>query len=128
MSTEKAAVESIENASSEASRCPNEAQIHGFDGLSDDELKRLEKRCMCDLASFGNLSLICRAVVRKIDLHLITSLFGIFIFNILDRSNIASARLGGLQKDLNLTDTQYQTAVSIMVCYLVLETLREETG
>lgn len=56
-------------------------------------------------------------VVWKIDLHLITALFGIFIFNILDRSNIASARLGGLQTDLHLTDTQYQTAVSIMVSF-----------
>ncbi|KUJ11095.1 MFS general substrate transporter [Mollisia scopiformis] len=59
-------------------------------------------------------------VVWKIDLHLITALFGVFIFNILDRSNIASARLGGLQTDLKLTDTQYQTAVSIMfVGYLL---------
>jgi hypothetical protein len=64
----------------------------------------------------GTLPLTCYSVVWKIDLHLITALFGIFIFNILDRSNIASARLGGLQKDLKLSDTQYQTAVSIMVC------------
>jgi hypothetical protein len=45
--------------------------------------------------------LIVPIVVWIIDLHLITALFGIFIFNILDRSNIASARLGCLQKDLN---------------------------
>lgn len=54
-------------------------------------------------------------VVRKIDLHLISSLFLLFIFNILDRSNIANARLGGLQEDLKLSDSQYQTAVAIMV-------------
>jgi hypothetical protein len=54
-------------------------------------------------------------VLRKVDLHLIAALFGLFIFNILDRSNIANARLGGLQSDLHLSDTQYQTAVSIMV-------------
>ena len=58
---------------------------------------------------------LIRSVVRKIDVHLILPLFALFIFNILDRSNIASARLGGLQKDLNLSDTQYQTAVSILV-------------
>ncbi len=115
MSTEKVAVESIENASSEGSRLPNEAQIHGFDGLSDEELKKLEKGCKFLVLRLGKMLLTCRPVVRKIDLHLITSLCGIFIFNILDRSNIASARLGGMQKDLNLTDTQYQTAVSIMV-------------
>jgi hypothetical protein len=54
-------------------------------------------------------------VVRKIDLHLVASLCLLFIFNILDRSNIANARLGGMQTDLGLSDTQYQTAVAIMV-------------
>lgn len=53
-------------------------------------------------------------VLRKIDLHLILPLFFLFIFNILDRSNIANAKLGGLKDDLGLTDTQYQTAVAIM--------------
>jgi MFS family permease len=59
-------------------------------------------------------------VVRKVDLHLTGSLFGLFIFNILDRANIASARLGGMQTDLHLTESQYQTAVSILfVGYLL---------
>jgi MFS family permease len=53
-------------------------------------------------------------VLRKVDLHLIVSLFGLFIFNILDRSNIASARLGGMQTVLHLNESQYQTAVSIL--------------
>ncbi|GLA92147.1 hypothetical protein AtubIFM57143_006810 [Aspergillus tubingensis] len=70
-----------------------------FEGLTPEEERALEKR-----------------LVRKIDLHLISSLFLLFIFNILDRSNIANARLGGLQEDLGLSDTQYQTAVAIMVC------------
>jgi hypothetical protein len=54
-------------------------------------------------------------VVRKIDFHLISALFLLFIFNILDRSNIANARLGGMQTDLGLNDTQYQTTVAVMV-------------
>jgi hypothetical protein len=53
--------------------------------------------------------------VWKVDLHLISSLCLLFIFNILDRSNIANARLGGMEDDLGLSDTQYQTAVAIMV-------------
>ena len=60
---------------------------------------------------------LCSVVIWKIDLHLIIFLFSIFIFNILDRSTIASARFGDLQTDLHLTDTPYQMAVSIMVCY-----------
>ncbi|KAE8361147.1 major facilitator superfamily domain-containing protein [Aspergillus caelatus] len=74
-----------------------------FEGLSDEETSKLEKR-----------------LVRKIDLHLIPALFLLFIFNILDRSNIANARLGGLQEDLGLSDNQYQTAVALMfVGYLL---------
>lgn len=56
-----------------------------------------------------------KTVLRKIDFHLITPLFVLFVFNILDRSNIANAKLGGLKDDLGLTDTQYQTAVAVMV-------------
>ncbi|KAJ5895816.1 uncharacterized protein N7473_005215 [Penicillium subrubescens] len=68
-----------------------------FEGLTLEEETVLEKK-----------------LVRKIDLHLVCSLCLLFIFNILDRSNIANARLGGMQTDLGLTDTQYQTAVAIM--------------
>ncbi|KAJ5312086.1 hypothetical protein PENANT_c011G00029 [Penicillium antarcticum] len=74
-----------------------------FEGLSDEETRLIENK-----------------LVRKIDFHLISALFLLFIFNILDRSNIANARLGGLQVDLNLSDTQYQTGVAIMfVGYLL---------
>lgn len=45
MLTETAAIESIENALSEASRIPNEAQIDGFNGLTDEELTKLEEGC-----------------------------------------------------------------------------------
>ncbi|OJJ74140.1 hypothetical protein ASPBRDRAFT_119289 [Aspergillus brasiliensis CBS 101740] len=82
---------------------PLDVVDESFEGLTPEEERDLEKR-----------------LVRKIDLHLISSLFLLFIFNILDRSNIANARLGGLQEDLGLSDTQYQTAVAIMfVGYLL---------
>ncbi|KAF1846059.1 putative pantothenate transporter [Cucurbitaria berberidis CBS 394.84] len=78
-------------------------RVAGFEGLNEQETRALEKR-----------------LVRKVDIHLISALFLIFIFNILDRSNIANAKLGGIAKDLKLTGTQYQTAVSIMfVGYLL---------
>lgn len=37
-----------------------------------------------------------------------------YILNYLDRQNISAARLAGIQEDLNLSDVQYQTAVSIL--------------
>lgn len=39
----------------------------------------------------------------------------LFILSILDRQNIAAGRLGGLEDDLGMNDTQYQTSVAIMV-------------
>ncbi|KAL1873601.1 hypothetical protein VTK73DRAFT_843 [Phialemonium thermophilum] len=78
-------------------------RVARFEDLSLDEMRILEKK-----------------LVRKIDWHLISALFLLFIFNILDRSNIANARLGGLQTDLDLSDTKYQTAVAVMfVGYLL---------
>ena len=45
-----------------------------------------------------------------------------YIMNYLDRNNIAAARLAGLEDELQLHGTQYQTAVSILfVGYLLMQ-------
>jgi len=45
-----------------------------------------------------------------------------YILNYLDRNNIASARLAGLESDLALTSSQYETSVSILfVGYLLMQ-------
>lgn len=93
---------------------PLSPEVIQFEGLSDEEALKLERRCENHLIGFY-FTILIKTVVRKIDLHLIPALFLLFIFNILDRSNIANARLGGLQEDLGLSDTQYQTAVALMV-------------
>ena len=63
-----------------------------------------------------------RRLVRKIDYRLLPMIVIMYIMNYLDRNNIASARLAGLQTDLNLDDTSYQTAVSILfVGYLLMQ-------
>lgn len=111
MSVEKNYVDTVEDASLQS---PNEGQRLSFEGMSEEEMKKFERKRKNTHGACIPLA-NSQVVVWKIDLHLITALFGIFIFNILDRSNIASARLGGLQTDLHLSDTQYQTAVSIMV-------------
>lgn len=44
------------------------------------------------------------------------------IMNYLDRNNISAARLKGLQSDLNLTNTQYSTCLSILyVGYILMQ-------
>lgn len=37
-----------------------------------------------------------------------------YVLNYLDRQNIASARLANIEEDLNLSDVDYQTAVSVL--------------
>ncbi|GAB7349704.1 hypothetical protein MBLNU459_g0445t3 [Dothideomycetes sp. NU459] len=63
-----------------------------------------------------------RKLVRKIDFRLMPAVIIMYIMNYLDRNNIASARLAGLEDDLGLTSTQYQTCVSILfVGYLLMQ-------
>ncbi|KAL1835788.1 hypothetical protein VTJ49DRAFT_6052 [Mycothermus thermophilus] len=51
---------------------------------------------------------------RKIDLRLLPAVIIMYIMNYIDRNNIAAARLAGLERDLKLTSTEFQTAVSIL--------------
>ncbi|KAK5994117.1 MFS-type transporter cnsO [Cladobotryum mycophilum] len=62
-----------------------------------------------------------KTLKRKLDSR--CSLFVlIYIMNYLDRNNIGAARLKGLQKDLNLDDTQYATCLSILyVGYILMQ-------
>ncbi|KAK5134486.1 hypothetical protein LTR08_006403 [Meristemomyces frigidus] len=66
-----------------------------------------------------------RAMVRKIDLRLLPPVIIMYIMNYLDRNNIATARLSGkvgLQASLNMTDSQYETCVSILfVGYILMQ-------
>lgn len=49
-----------------------------------------------------------KKLVRKIDSRLLIMIVVMYILNYLDRNNIASAKLAGLDKDLNLQGDQYQ--------------------
>ncbi|KAJ5667445.1 hypothetical protein N7507_003309 [Penicillium longicatenatum] len=62
-----------------------------------------------------------KSLKRKLDAR--CSLFVlIYIMNYLDRNNISAARLKGLQSDLNLSDTQYSTCLSILyVGYILMQ-------
>jgi hypothetical protein len=48
-----------------------------------------------------------RLLVRKIDIRILPMIIFMYILNYLDRNSIASARLAGLETDLNLSSTQY---------------------
>jgi MFS family permease len=59
---------------------------------------------------------------RKIDTRLLPMVILMYIMNYLDRNNIAAVRLAGLQDELDLSSTQYQTTVSILfVGYIFMQ-------
>lgn len=59
---------------------------------------------------------------RKLDLRILPMLVLIYILNYIDRNNIAALRLAGIEEDLNLVGTQYQTCVSILfVGYILMQ-------
>jgi hypothetical protein len=61
---------------------------------------------------------------RKIDIRLLPMMLIMYILNYLDRNNIASARLAGLEQDLDLKGSQFQSSVSILfVGYLLMQGL-----
>ena len=64
--------------------------------------------------SSGELKKAERRLLRKIDLRLMATLIVIYIMNYLDRNAIAAAKISGIEKDLGLTDSQFQTSVSIL--------------
>lgn len=49
---------------------------------------------------------------RKVDRLILPMAFIVYVMNYIDRNNYASARLQGLQEDLNMNDTEYQTGES----------------
>lgn len=63
-----------------------------------------------------------RKLVRKLDLLIIPLIMLLYLFSFLDRVNIGNARLYGLEDDLKLTGTQFQTAVAVIFAtYIITE-------
>ncbi|KAF2487492.1 major facilitator superfamily domain-containing protein [Neohortaea acidophila] len=57
---------------------------------------------------------------KKIDCLIMPLVMLVYLMNYIDRNNYAAARLQGLQADLNLSDSQYETALSILFVGYVL--------
>ncbi|KAH6997399.1 major facilitator superfamily domain-containing protein [Ilyonectria destructans] len=59
-------------------------------------------------------------LVRKLDLWIMPCLCTMYFLNYVDRNAIAQARLNNLEKDLNMTGTEFNTTVSILFVGYVL--------
>ncbi|KAI5120277.1 hypothetical protein M0805_005334 [Coniferiporia weirii] len=55
-----------------------------------------------------------RRLLRKLDMRLLPTVVLIFLMNYIDRANVTTARLKGLEQDLGLSDIQYDTVVAIL--------------
>ncbi|KAG5634251.1 hypothetical protein H0H81_002694 [Sphagnurus paluster] len=55
-----------------------------------------------------------RRLVRKLDSRVLPTIVVIFIMNYIDRNGVTTARLKGLQEDLNISDVQYATVIAIL--------------
>ncbi|EXA29569.1 hypothetical protein FOVG_18959 [Fusarium oxysporum f. sp. pisi HDV247] len=65
---------------------------------------------------------IDRQLVRRIDLWLIPWLSLLYLLSFLDRTNIGNARLAGMEPDLDMSGSDYNSALTIFfVSYAVFE-------
>ncbi|KAJ5646347.1 vitamin H transporter [Penicillium lividum] len=63
-----------------------------------------------------------KALVRKIDLMLLPVIWVMYLLSYMDRTNIANAKVSGMEQDLNLTSNQYSVALVVyFVGYVVFE-------
>ncbi|KAK1853973.1 hypothetical protein CCHR01_03391 [Colletotrichum chrysophilum] len=59
-------------------------------------------------------------LVRRLDWTILPVLWVMYWFNYLDRNAITVARLDGMEEELNMTSTEYQTCVSILFVGYIL--------
>lgn len=63
-----------------------------------------------------------KALLRKLDFHLLPAVTILYLLSFLDRSNVANARLEGLTTDLHMTGNQYLTGLTLyFIGYVLFE-------
>ncbi|TLS27534.1 hypothetical protein PpBr36_04993 [Pyricularia pennisetigena] len=72
-----------------------------------------------DLESPGFDAAATKKLVRRIDWHLIPFLACLYLLSFLDRTNIGNARLETLEKDVGLSNLQYNDALAIFFPFYV---------
>jgi hypothetical protein len=65
-----------------------------------------------------------KALLRKLDLHLVPGVAILYLLSFLDRSNVANAKLEGLTTDLGISDPDYNTGLTIFfIGYILFEVI-----
>ncbi|KAJ5749374.1 vitamin H transporter [Penicillium nucicola] len=88
--------------------------------LGKAESEQIEHAGVHEAASFSAEEE--RALVRKIDLTLLPTIWIMYLLSYMDRTNIGNAKVSGMEIDLNLTSNQYSTALVVFfVGYVIFE-------
>ena len=99
---------SIDNATTAARKDGNHEQAAFFQDFATKDAEWIE---------YQNKKLL-----RKVDMHLLPMLIVMYLFNFLDRSNLAQAREGTLEADLRMEGTDFNLATSIFfIGYLLMQ-------
>ncbi|KAJ5240859.1 uncharacterized protein N7469_002450 [Penicillium citrinum] len=95
---------------------------------ADDSVKSVDGipsiQIPASLAALSNTEFerIKHRATLKLDARIMPCMVLMYIMNYLDRQNIAAAKLADIEKDLKMTDVQYQTCVSILfVGYILMQ-------
>ncbi|KAF5391364.1 hypothetical protein D9757_001855 [Collybiopsis confluens] len=68
------------------------------------------------------LQILERKAVRRLDVVILPMISMFYLLSFLDRANIGNARVAGLQKNLGMTDHQYQICITVLyVPYILAE-------
>ncbi|KAJ5818078.1 vitamin H transporter [Penicillium riverlandense] len=87
---------------------------------ADISSKEIEHATMHETPSFSSAEE--KALVRKIDMTLLPTIWIMYLLSYMDRTNIGNAKISGMDKDLNLTSGQYSMALVVFfVGYVVFE-------
>ncbi|KAK4917612.1 hypothetical protein LTR49_014566 [Elasticomyces elasticus] len=63
-----------------------------------------------------------KSLLRKLDRHLLPGVCTLYLLSFLDRSNVANAKLDGLDADLHMTGDQYLTGLTLFfIGYILFE-------
>ncbi|KAK9588205.1 High-affinity nicotinic acid transporter [Aspergillus fumigatus] len=92
-------------------------------GVSETDNGKAEGEIYSESADLPPLSTTTeRKLMAKIDWHIVPCLCVMYLLAFLDRVNISNAAILGLQKDLNIENTKYNTALTIFfVPYVLFE-------
>jgi hypothetical protein len=75
-----------------------------------------------DYESAQNVAHMDFKLVRKLDLNLLPWLCLLYLASFLDRTNIGNAKIFGLQRDLNMSNGQWQVSLAIFfISYSIFE-------